>query len=71
MRTGYGWTMRRMSSSVLYVSGKDKLTMCGISNTYKLCDDYVSGSNSGVKNEGGESHLKTVTSFAKYSKMSL
>jgi len=49
-----------------YVSGKDKLTMCGISNTDKLCDDCVGGSNSGVKNEGGESHLKTVTSFAKF-----
>jgi hypothetical protein len=46
--------------------GKDKLAMCGISNTDKLCDDCVGGSNSGVTKEGGECDLVTVTSFAKF-----
>lgn len=49
-----------------YVLVKDKLAVCGISNTGKLCDDCVGGSNSWVEREGGECNIKTLTSFAKF-----
>jgi len=62
MRTGYGWTMRRMSSSVLMYREKIN-SPCVAFPTLTSC---VGGSNSRVKNEGDESHLKTVTSFAKF-----